>query len=253
MLHSAGKHSIARRASHSAGEHLAFPILESLVPPPDARLWPDCGSSASAARSTVRVAVLCPALTGAPQGCFQHCGPSASHIATFGPRSRPSDIAEGVLFYFAVLEWVSPLSFPCFGPRSRWFRTAACTERAFPNYRAGASRLLLLSSRPACIFATRRAEPSGVAKRSPAEAPAWRDEDDHPERPLVSPRRPPTCVNGGAGGATMRSRDRMFPATPRLSWWLRQDRIQFFSQRRRDPAGRPEAQLGPNMRTWLSW
>jgi hypothetical protein len=49
-----------------------------------------------------------------------------------------------------------------------------------------------------------------------------------------------TCVNGGARGETLRSRDRMFPATRRLSWWLRQDRIQFFSQRRRDPAARSE-------------
>ena len=120
-----------------------------------------------------------------------------------------------------------------------------------PTGRKRAVRVIGSVPRPAHGWLSGRA--FGVAKRSPAEAQAWWDEDDHPERPRVSPLPTLTCVNGGAGGATVRWRDRMSPATPRLSWWLRQDRIQFFSQRRRDPAGRPEVRLGPNMRTWLSW
>ena len=54
--------------------------------------------------STVSFAVLCSTLTRAPQGCFRHCGPSASYIATFDPRSRKSDMNKGALFYFAPME-----------------------------------------------------------------------------------------------------------------------------------------------------
>jgi len=81
---------------------------------------PDCGSYASLACSIVSVAVLCPSLPRPFQSCFRHCGSSASYVATFDPQSRLSDKTEGALSYFVVVEWVPPLSFTRFGPRSRW-------------------------------------------------------------------------------------------------------------------------------------
>src|SRR6478609_3320133 len=70
-------------------------------------------------RGTVPVAVLCRILPHAPQSRFRYCGPSASYIAAFDPRSRRSDAAEGTLFYFAVVKWALPLSFPRLDPQLR--------------------------------------------------------------------------------------------------------------------------------------
>jgi hypothetical protein len=52
----------------------------------------------------VPIAVVRPTLPRAPQGRFRHCGSSASYIATFDPRSLWSDVIQGALFYFAVVE-----------------------------------------------------------------------------------------------------------------------------------------------------
>jgi len=67
-------------------------------------------------RSTIPAAVLCPGSPRPFQRRFRHCGPSASHAAAFDPRSRRSDITEGILSYFAVAERGPPLSFPPFRP-----------------------------------------------------------------------------------------------------------------------------------------